>query len=184
MDLPFSRKDPSGHGFMDTYLDGERRSRAHIHNLVVAALDYMEPPVSQGHKGFFTTTLTWDGPGDVDLHIYEPGTAHVYYLKMDGDAGGLDVDNRVANGPEHYYASCDSRKLQGGAYIIGVNNFKGADGRKATVHVSFSRGGPTETREIMLDPQQGRIGDHNPQLLLNLFVSKQPNGKWKAESFG
>ena len=69
-------------------------------------------------------------------------------------------------------------------YIIGVNNFKGADGRKATVHVSFSRGGPTETREIMLDPQQGRIGDHNPQLLLNLFVSKQPNGKWKAESFG
>ena len=184
MNLPFSRKDPSGHGFRETYLDPDRLSRAWIQKLAVTALDYMESPVAKGHKGFFTTTLTWDGQGDVDLHTYEPGGSHVFYLKMQGEAGALDVDNRKANGPEHYYASCDARELQGGAYIIGVNNFKGADGRKATVHVSFARGGQPVTREIMLDPQRGRNGDDSPQLLMNLFVSREASGKWKVVPAG
>ena len=50
--------------------------------------------------------------------------------------------------------------------------------------VSFARGGQPVTREIMLDPQRGRNGDDSPQLLMNLFVSREASGKWKVVPAG
>ncbi|MFC1574718.1 hypothetical protein ACFL3Z_01410, partial [Gemmatimonadota bacterium] len=46
--------------------------------------------------------LTWDGPGDIDLHLYMPNGEHVYFGDKLSDAGAeLDVDNTRQDGPEH-----------------------------------------------------------------------------------
>jgi len=46
--------------------------------------------------------LTWDGPGDIDLHLYLPNREHVYYGNKQSAAGAqLDVDNTRQDGPEH-----------------------------------------------------------------------------------
>jgi hypothetical protein len=46
--------------------------------------------------------LTWDGPGDIDLHLYLPNGERVYYGNKQSAAGAqLDVDNTRQDGPEH-----------------------------------------------------------------------------------
>jgi hypothetical protein len=46
--------------------------------------------------------LTWDGPADIDLHLYLPNGEHVYYADKQSSAGAaLDVDNTQRDGPEH-----------------------------------------------------------------------------------
>lgn len=48
------------------------------------------------------TELTWEGQGDVDLHLYLPNGEHVYYKQMTSASGALlDIDNRERDGPEH-----------------------------------------------------------------------------------
>jgi len=48
------------------------------------------------------TELTWDGPGDVDLHLFLPNGEHCYFERKRTPAGAvLDVDNRQRDGPEH-----------------------------------------------------------------------------------
>lgn len=46
--------------------------------------------------------LGWDGPGDIDLHLYEPDGEQCYYGNKESKAGAiLDVDNTERDGPEH-----------------------------------------------------------------------------------
>ena len=46
--------------------------------------------------------LTWDGPGDIDLHLYLPNGEHVYFENERSAAGAfLDFDNTARDGPEH-----------------------------------------------------------------------------------
>ena len=48
------------------------------------------------------TELTWNGQGDVDLHLYMPGEEHCYYDNRQTPSGAvLDVDNTSGYGPEH-----------------------------------------------------------------------------------
>ena len=48
------------------------------------------------------TELTWDGPGDVDLHLYLPNGEHCFYKRKETQSGArLDIDNKVRDGPEH-----------------------------------------------------------------------------------
>jgi hypothetical protein len=60
--------------------------------LVTAAISHMD----------IWTELTWEGPGDVDLHLYLPNREHCYYEQMKTKSGAwLDIDNEVRDGPEH-----------------------------------------------------------------------------------
>ena len=45
--------------------------------------------------------LTWDGPADIDLHLYMPNSGHVYFSNREASGAQLDVDNRQQDGPEH-----------------------------------------------------------------------------------
>lgn len=49
-------------------------------------------------------TLIWNTGADIDLHIEEPGGAHIYWENPFGKRGGeLDVDDRDGLGPENVY---------------------------------------------------------------------------------
>lgn len=90
-----------------------------------------------------TTTLTWSGPGDVDLHVQEPNGRHVYYGAKQGGAGYLDIDNVTGFGPEHYFASCNSSAARGD-FIFGVTNYNAPTSTPIQVHVTsrFLSAGP------------------------------------------
>jgi hypothetical protein len=49
-------------------------------------------------------TLIWNSRADIDLHVLEPGGAHIYWESRNGDKGGeLDVDDVDGYGPENVY---------------------------------------------------------------------------------
>ncbi|ADV64052.1 hypothetical protein Isop_3495 [Isosphaera pallida ATCC 43644] len=56
-------------------------------------------------------TLLWDTRTDIDLHVWEPGGAHIYWNERRSAQGGeLDVDNTQAFGPENIYWTVTDEK--------------------------------------------------------------------------
>ena len=53
--------------------------------------------------GLFRFTLTWDQPGDVDLHVVLPTGPTINYLTRSGGGGMLDRDDRSGRGPENVF---------------------------------------------------------------------------------
>ena len=187
--MPISlASDPSGHEFIQTYLDSTRAVQPRSSGLLGAtaqvvvlgmindAFNSLVPPFKAGKVGAMTITLTWDGPGDVDLHVVEPGGSHVYFDNKVGQSGELDEDNIVGFGPEHYNATCDASRLQTGTFYIGIENFSRADGRTATVQVASLADGVLDTRSFVL-------GASTPGTALvpvfTVTVSKDSNGVFR-----
>ncbi len=170
------KKDILGHGLLEIYINQNLAISARVKSQINSALAALVAPPAQATSGFFTVTLTWDGSGDVDLHTFEPGGSHVYYGSLAGMSGYLDVDNTLANGPEHYYASCDSSKLQAGTYRIALANYSRADGRAATVQVASWSDGVLGTKSIILS---GATGDNPIYSMFNVIVTKnEETGKY------
>jgi hypothetical protein len=178
IDLPLLalRADNFGHSLTQIYLNPDFTARARIVSLISLAMQALQTPTTGGSVGSFTLTLTWDGTGDVDLHTFEPNGAHSYYSSRAGQVGYLDVDNTSANGPEHYFASCDPNVLQTGVYQVGINNYSAATGRTATVQVSTSKGGTILTKTLSVGPELGTSGNDNPIPVFNVIVSKDSTG--------
>lgn len=170
---PDGNTDIKGHGLLEIYLNRSLDTFGRISGHIESALQSMESRESQGEEGFFTATLTWDGSGDADLHVYEPNATHVYFSNKNGSSGYLDVDNTVSYGPEHYYATCEAGNLQKGNYQVGVANFSGADGRKATLQVSSYEDGPLGTRSVRLGASTGTNPSH---LLFDVLVQEDQDG--------
>ncbi len=166
--------DASGHQLVATYLDSRRPGRATIKTDMEGALTALTAPPSQASSGFFTVTLTWDGAGDVDLHVFEPNGSHVYYQALTGTSGFLDVDNTVSNGPEHYYASCDATKVQEGVYRIGINNYARATGRTATLQLASAARGELLTTSLGVGPVRGSAGGASPSTVFSVRVRRDP----------
>jgi len=113
-------------------------------------------PAAIARFEIFTAALEWDGSGDVDLHIYEPGGRHVYYAAPLGSTGYLDVNNTQGFGPEHYFASSGMNPFQpDGIYRIAVANFAGATGRRASVQIASAADGVLGTRQTVLGEPTG-----------------------------
>lgn len=123
--------------------------------------------------------MTWDGPGDVDLHVTEPDGGHVFYASSVGAVGYLDVDNRAADGPEHYYATCDPARLQPGVYSVGVNNFARADGRTATVLLN-TPGRAYDPVRLGVGPERGGAGNGSPLPAFKVQVARDAQGHFTA----
>lgn len=176
--------DPSGHELVATYLDQRMlpygQIAGQLQNAFASAVT--PPDADQNSNGFFTVTLTWDGAGDIDLHTFEPQGAHVYYSAKQGAAGVLDTDNTNANGPEHYYASCDATKLQTGSYSVGINNYSRGLGRTATLQVSTKRDGVLLTRSMGVGAVRGSAGNNSPLPAVQVTVALDPQGSYKVSA--
>jgi len=171
--------DALAHGLLPIYLNQKLDISARVKSHIQAALDSLVAPAAQTTLGFFTVTLTWNGSGDVDLHVFEPGGTHVYFRKREGESGHLDLDNIQSDGPEHYYATCDSSKLQTGTYQISVANYRHADGRTATVQIASQKDGVLGTKSVVV----GEATANNPKFypMFNVVVRKdEPTGTYSV----
>lgn len=112
----------TNHDFVKAYIKPGTDPYTKVLANIDDQLDALVPAANSGSDGLFTVTLTWAGAGDVDLHVVEPGGQHVFYGSKAGTNGYLDVDNVVADGPEHYFAACDSAGLTG-EFEVSVQNY-------------------------------------------------------------
>ena len=67
------------------------------------------------------SALTWDGPGDIDLHLILPNGKDCFYGQSNVDGAVLDFDNKVSDGPEHI--TMDTAPP--GTYQLGVVYYRG-----------------------------------------------------------
>ncbi len=124
--LASSVEDRSGHGFVETYLDGSRPGRDRMKGLLKESFSELEKTGSVKREDWaFEVKLLWESEGrDLDLHVLEPSDeaklGHVYYGSLAGMAGKLLGDQRLS-GEEVYRVSCDREKLKEGIYRIGLN---------------------------------------------------------------
>ena len=70
----------------------------------------IEQAIAVGNSGDLKVTLLWDFPGDIDLHIIQPNSKEINYMRSrDSRMGGyLDVDNTaggVGSAENIYYES-------------------------------------------------------------------------------
>jgi len=182
-DSHLSNVDASGHLLVDTYLNADLGTLQFVQRLAQETLGNIQEPRTEGSEGFFTATLTWNGSGDVDLHIEEPDRTHVFWSNKQGNSGRLDVDNTFANGPEHYFASCNPVELQEGVYRFGINNFAGADGRRFALQLSSAREGVLVTHSnIDVGPALGSEFDSDPFYLYSVIVMQDSDGNFSVSA--
>lgn len=170
-------RDAMGHGFLETYSNRNFSMSLALDSEVNNLFNTLKAPAKITETGFFNVMLTWDGFGDVDLHVVEPSGEKVFYSNAVGNSGYLDVDNTYANGPEHYYATCDSTKLQTGAYRVGLANFSGADGRVATLQVK-SQSGVLHNKSFIMGQKTGSATGINA-FIINVSKDEE-TGRYKA----
>jgi len=112
----------------------------------IAARDGLNTPLScefgvtaQGHG--IRVELTWDGAGDLDLHLHNGNMTRWYnatpddchYARMSTAWGAvLDVDNVTRNGPENIRIDVPTI---GANYTIGVHHYANGAGRIASIKV-------------------------------------------------
>jgi hypothetical protein len=126
--------------------------------------------IAQGEG--LVVTLTWDGSGDVDLHVHNQNptpwfgsTDDCYYANQNpvwipgqpasqGPNPALDFDNTIANGPENTRVST---VMIGQPYTVAVHNYDAAAGRVATVTI-FCGGVTAPTFTATSNPLQGSAG--------------------------
>lgn len=102
---------------------------------------------AEGHG--LRVELTWNGAGDVDLHVHNQKTTPWFTSDdcsysdmapiwdntappMTGKNPGLDVDNTSANGPENVRVDVVALAQD---YYVAVHNYDGAAGRTATIKI-------------------------------------------------
>lgn len=171
------KKDILGHGLLEIYLNPSLTMLDRIRDHVTTALNTLVTPNIQVSQGFFTVTLTWNGSGDVDLHTYEPNGSHVYYRHKRGTSGYLDFDNTSANGPEHYFASCDQSQLLLGNYRIAIANYSRADGRTATLQLASWKEGVLSTKSVTLGQATGNDPVYS---IFNLSIEEDESGEYQV----
>lgn len=167
----FLENDWTGHGVRSHYFKGTQ-SLARLRSMMANLVDGTQFPTAIVAEAIVTVALTWDEEPDVDLHIYEPDSTHVYYQNLKGSSGYLDRDDTDSFGPEHYYSSCDT--LTVGKYGIGVNYFSGSG--MTSGEVSIQAGPIVRTYPFSFSSPQGSSGD-NPTILASFTVKEDEDGK-------
>jgi hypothetical protein len=171
------------HGFRDTYLADDSPTQSFIVDESVAALTALNSTPTTGSRGYFWVTTTWNIPGDIDLHVFEPGGSHVYYANMHGASGYLDRDDIPGTGPEHYYATCNATDLELGTYTVKINNYNGSPG--TVVDVALNMLNSVVSRQVSLTVGEAlqSSGNANPPYpAFTVQVSKDAQGNYLVTS--
>ena len=174
----FPAGDRLGHGFNEIYTSQSYPSiRNHSLNVMRSTLSRLSSVTpNPSAVGPITATLTWNIPGDIDLHSFEP-TAHVYYINREGAVGYLDRDDTSGTGPEHYYTSCED--FTEGTYSFGVNYYSGSGAKTATIQLSVL-GVNYPARSIVLTTPEYSSGNSSPSILYRVNVVSDGNGGYQA----
>lgn len=123
-------------GFFSTAAILPRRSNT----IEVTVVDSLSPNTSASDmvRVFFTgnfpvlrATLSWDGYGDLDLHMRNPSGQECYFLNPSIGGMVLDVDNVSGFGPENISVVNQIT----GIYTVFVENFSATIGLSATVKI-------------------------------------------------
>ena len=86
-------------------------------------------------QGALRFTLSWDRPGDMDLHVVTPAGHEIYYASRMQDGGNLDRDDTTQTGPENvFWASTPAP----GAYVVCVVPFSVSAATNFTLTVARS----------------------------------------------
>lgn len=159
--------DLTGHTFATSYMAAGHPAETKILNDVVNMANGLSYPDTDLGTGAITATLTWNSMPDLDLHVFEPSGAHVYYRNLTGTSGYLDLDDVNGYGPEHYFVSCD--KVETGTYRFGVNYYSGPYLEIGTL--TLQAGEQTRSRQQAFTQAIGSAGDFNPTILFELQVT-------------
>ncbi|MHB8949564.1 MAG: hypothetical protein ACYC4S_10940 [Rhodoferax sp.] len=145
-------KDAKGHGLLEIYLHPGHQTASKIHGHIMGAFSKLQAAPSQATSGFFTATMTWNGPGIVDLHVMEPSGTHVYFENARGQSGRMAFINRTGNTQDQYIANCDTTQLAEGKYSFSLANYGGAQGSSASVQIASNAEGVLDTRTVTMGP--------------------------------
>jgi len=88
---------------------------------VVSATEQLDSSLPSGGLGI---TLTWNTTADIDLHVLESSSAHVFYANRMGPTARLDVDDTNGFGPENIFVSTE--RAAAGVYQVYINHFGGS----------------------------------------------------------
>lgn len=159
--------DWRGHGFLEVYMANGTRSIAKIMPDIINTMNGLVQPTQVTQSGIITATLTWGEQPDVDLHATEPNGSHVYYDRLQGVSGRLDLDDTSSFGPEHYYVPCAT--LEAGTYRIGVNYYYGNG--PETAQVQIAAGTSVRSFSIPLPSERESSGDTSPVFVADVVVT-------------
>lgn len=98
-------------------------------------------PATISTNSILTAQLRWEDYDDMDLHITEPSSGHVYYSAKTGYYGHLDLDDTDGLGPEHYYTDANTKcdELDGKVWKFAVHQYP-SGGEKAAIHILIKVG--------------------------------------------
>jgi hypothetical protein len=89
----------------------------------------------------FRATLSWDGSGDMDLHVEDPNGEHCYFGNQVIGTGNLDVDNVTSYGPENFTCIVpDGGEPVAGTYHVYVRFYSGSEPRGCTITLLLNPG--------------------------------------------
>ncbi len=166
-------RDFSNHQFERSYFLKSLASRGLVDQDFYGKISSLVFPYTYLGSGAITVTLTWGSEPDVDLHVFEPNGAHVYYGNMMGSYGYLDLDDVTGYGPEHYYVSCGD--IKPGTFKVGVNYYYGQNPEVAQIQINTSDGN-TRTFTKNLPQSYGSAGNNSPLDVASVDVTLDSNG--------
>ncbi|CAN96552.1 putative neutral zinc metalloprotease [Sorangium cellulosum So ce56] len=87
-------------------------------------------------------TMTWDRPGDMDLHVVTPNGSEIYFANRFGQNGQLDRDDRTGTGPENVFWSTTAPR---GTYLVCATPYSISASTSYTIGIHRT-GASTSTR--------------------------------------
>lgn len=147
---------------------------------IVEEMGNVTEPVEQPPK-FFTVSLFWPTvSNNLDLHIMDPQSTHVYKNNKVGPLGSLLSDILEGGDREEVYQSNAAENIVGN-YTIGINYFSGSGAEDA--NVKFRIGNTTIEKNITLLTPIGPAGDSVVPYIVGTLRIRLSNGNLIAEFF-
>jgi hypothetical protein len=102
--------------------------------VVVSATQQLDSSLGSRALGI---TLAWNTNADIDLHVLEPTSAHVFYANRTGPTASLDVDDTNGLSPENIFVP--TGRGVAGVYQVYIDHFGGSP-TTSTITITLNTG--------------------------------------------